>query len=202
MRRRQASEHAKPGMKLTRVSLRPCRPRLIVLSSTCRTVESRVDSMPIRKLCRSLCILLLFAGCGVGNANGERVQPGGPAASPGSVTVFRYCEDFAREYAASNAIGYTDLVIRTGKKPDIMMWLSNMFQPSDSRFVAGYDCHFTARSGDGQVRTASVGIFLTETLDFAHYTKWKNLQIIPIGHVVDETHGRAGYGVFKYLKTP
>ena len=118
--------------------------------------------------------------------------------------MVRYCEKFAEAYLASNAIEHTGVSVRTEKKPDIMMWLSNLFQPSDSRFTAGYDCRFTARGGEGEgeVRTVSVGIFLTGTLEFAHYTKWKNLQIIPVEHVVDAARSRAGYGVFKYLKEP
>ena len=83
-----------------------------------------------------------------------------------------------------------------------MNWLSNVFAPSDSRFTAAYDCRFTARNGEGQVQAVSVEIFLTGTLEFAQYTQWKNLQIVPIEHVVDETRGRAEYGVFKYLEEP
>ena len=48
----------------------------------------------------------------------------------------------------------------------------------------------------------SVGVFLTRTLEFAEHTKWNGLQVIPVEYVVDETHGRAGYGVFKYLDAP
>ena len=105
-------------------------------------------------------------------------------------------------YLESNAIDYTGLSVRTEKKPDIMNWLSNVFQPSDSRFTAGYDCRFTARNDQGQVQAVAVGIFLTGMLEFARYTQWKNLQIIPVEHVVDEALGRAGYGVFKYLEEP
>ena len=45
----------------------------------------------------------------------------------------------------------------------------------------------------GDIRTIKLG------LDFADYTKWKDLQFIPIEHVVDEISNRSGYGVFKYL---
>ena len=55
---------------------------------------------------------------------------------------------------------------------------------------------------DGRVRTTSVGVLLTGTSGVAHYTEWKSLQIIPIEHVADEIHGRAGYGAGKCLKTP
>lgn len=155
-----------------------------------------------RRTCASLCVVPLLAACGTGNADGERAAAGGCVEPAGSVSVVRYCEKFAEAYLASNATGYTGLSVRTEKKRDIMMRLSNVFQPSDSRFTAGYDCRFTARGGEGQVRTVSVGLFLAETLEFAHYTKWKDLQMIPVEHVVDATRGRAGYGVFKYLKEP
>ena len=149
----------------------------------------------------SLCVLPLLAACGAGSADGERAAGGGRV-EPAGVSVVRYCEKFAEAYLESSAIEYTGLSVRTEKKPDIMKWLSNAFSPSDSRFTAGYDCRFTARNDRGEVRTVSVGIFLTGTLEFAHYTQWKNLQIIPVEHVVDEARGRAGYGVFKYLEEP
>ena len=114
----------------------------------------------------------------------------------------RYCEKFAKAYLNRNGIEHTGLAVQLEKKPGLMRLLSNAFSPSHSRFTAGYDCRFTAHGGGEEPRTVSVGLFLTGTSEFAHYTKWKNLQIIPIEHVVDEAHGRAGYGVFKYLKEP
>ena len=158
--------------------------------------------MSMSRIWAILCALPLLAGCGAGNADGERGAAGTPVEPAGSVSVVRYCNKFAEAYLESNAVEYTGLSVRTEKKPGIMNWLSNLFSPSDSRFTAGYDCRFTARGGEGEVRTVSVGMFLTGTLEFAHYTQWKNLQIIPIEHVVDETRGRAGYGVFKYLEEP
>ena len=149
-----------------------------------------------------LSVVTLLAACWTENADVERAGTGSRVGSAGSVSVVRYCERFAEAYLASRAIGYTGLSVATEKEPDILMWLSNVFQPSDSRFTAGYDCRFTARGVEEQVRTVSVGIFLTGTLEFAHYTMWKDLQMIPVEHVVDVTLGRAGYGVFKYLKEP
>ena len=158
--------------------------------------------MSMSKTWASLCALPLLAACGAGNADGERAARGTRIEPAGSVSVVRYCEKFADAYLQSKAIDHTRLSVRAEKKPDIMNWLSNVFAPSDSRFTAGYDCRFTARNGEGQVQAVSVGIFLTGTLEFAQYTQWKNLQIVPIEHVVDETRGRAGYGVFKYLEEP
>ena len=158
--------------------------------------------MPMSRTRASLCVLPLLAACGAANADGQRTAGGRSMAPAGSVSVERYCEQFAEAYLERNAVAYTGLSVRTEKKPDLMNWLSNVFQPSDSRFTSGYDCEFTARSGEGEVRTVSVGIFLTGTLEFAHYTKWKRLQLIPVEHVVDDARGRAGYGVFKYLEEP
>ena len=158
--------------------------------------------MSMSKTWTSLCFLALLAACGEGDSEEERAAGGGSVESADGVSVVRYCEKFAEAYLESNAIEYSGLSVRIEREPDIMMWLSNAFQPSDSRFTAGYDCRFTARGGEGEVRTVAVGIFLTGTLEFAHYTKWQNLQIIPVAHVVDEARGRAGYGVFKHLEEP
>ena len=165
-------------------------------------VASRAGSMSMSTTRASLCVLPFLAACGAGSADGKRAEGGGTVALAGGVSVARYCEKFAEAYLETSAVEYTGLSVRTEKNADLMMRLSNMFQPSDSRSTAGYDCRFTARNDQGQVRTVSVGLFLTGTLEFAHYTKWKNLQIIPVGNVVDDTRGRAGFGVFKYLEEP
>ena len=156
----------------------------------------------MRKPAASLFVLTFLAGGGLGNADAERVAGGEPVESGGSVSVVRYCEQFAEAYLESQAIDYSDLSVQTEKKAEFLTWLSNAFAPPDSRFTAGYDCRFTAQTDQGQARTVAVGLFLTGTLEFAHYTKWPNLQLIPVEHVVDEAHGRAGYGVFKYLTDP
>ena len=156
----------------------------------------------MRKPAASLFVLTFLAWGGIGNADAERVAGAEPVESGGSVSVVRYCEQFAEAYLESQAIDYSDLSVQTEKKAEILTWLSNAFAPPDSRFTAGYECRFTAQTDQGQARTVAVGIFLTGTLEFAHYTKWPNLQLIPVEHVVDEVHGRTGYGVFKYLTDP
>lgn len=117
-----------------------------------------------------------------------------------SLTVSEYCEKFATTYCVNYALDYQEHSARVSKRSDAMRWLSNRFQPRDSRFTSGYTCRFQAKEKEGQIHKISVGLFLTGTLDFAEYTQWENLQIIPIEYVVDEIHGRAGYGVFKYLE--
>lgn len=104
------------------------------------------------------------------------------------------------EYAENNRVAYRKGSARTDKESDVWMWISNAFQPPGSRFTAGYRCRF--RTGAGEAHEVSVGIFLTQTLDFAEHTKWENLQIVPIEYVMDEVNYRAGYRVFKYLKSP
>ena len=155
------------------------------------------------KICLShgiLMVLLASWGADIGNSQGAR--EGGSAHSRHGVTVSAYCEKFARQYSEDNAIGYEEGSARIEKKSDIMRVLSNLFQPSDSRFTSGYDCRFRAGIEGKQAQDYSVDLLLTETLHFAEYTQWKRLQVVPIEHVTDQTNDRAGYGVFKYLKKP
>lgn len=146
-----------------------------------------------------IAILVLLSVC-LGSCGFTQVEENHRSAR--SVTVAEYCENFARTYSGSNALGYQEHSARIEKISDVMRWASNMFSPPDSRFTSGYTCHFQARGTEGQVRDISVGIFLTGTLDFAEYTQWKGLQIIPIEHVVDQRNDRRGFGVFKYLEKP
>ena len=119
------------------------------------------------------------------------------------VTLSEYCETFAQTYARSRGLAtYQAGSATTTKKPVIMRLLSNVFQPSDSKFTAGYDCSFRTRDEAGTTLEYSVGLFLTNTLAFAEHTAWPTLQLIPIAHVTDAAGGRAGYGVFKYMEKP
>ena len=69
----------------------------------------------------------------------------------------------------------------------------NLFQPSGSRFTAGYRCGFHSS------KPVFVQLLLVETRDFAEHTHWKNTQRIPIEYVGDVKRGNYGFGVFKYL---
>ena len=109
---------------------------------------------------------------------------GHAAAEPG-VTVAGYCQEQSVSLAPHSAL---------------FQGLSNLFQPPDSTFTAGHQCAFRARTQDGQAQTFSVSLLLTRTLSFAEHTQWERLQLLPITYVTDETTGRAGYGVFKYLE--
>ena len=126
---------------------------------------------------------------------------GHAAAEPG-VTVAGYCEAFARTFCKQRALAYQEQSARTAKRSDVMLYLSNVFQPPDSTFTAEYACQFQARTRDRRAQEFSVSLYLTTTLHFARHTQWTRLQLIPIAYVTDATGGRAGYGVFKYLETP
>ena len=155
------------------------------------------------RTCLSCCIpIVLLAGCDAGNAQRPTADEGATVVSRHQVTVSGYCEKFARRHCALNALEYQERSARADKRTDAMMWIANAFQPADSRFTAEYDCRFRARRQGERAQEISVGVYLTRTRDFAEYTKWPRLQIVPVEYVVDETHDRAGYGVFKYLDAP
>ena len=155
------------------------------------------------KTCLSGCVaMVLLVGCDAGNAQRQTADEGTSVVSRHRVTVSGYCEKFALRYCALNALEYQERSARADKRTDVMTWIANVFQPADSRFTSEYDCRFRASRNGERAQEISVGVYLTRTLHFAEYTKWKDLQIIPVEYVVDETHDRAGYGVFKYLEAP
>lgn len=130
---------------------------------------------------------------------GANAQAASPAQPPG-VCVASFCAAFAQQYAEDNGLDLLDGSYRVAPKSDWLMRLSNVFQPSDSRFTAGYDCRFTTSSAEDPVAGYSVDLLLANTLAFAEQTKWERLQLVPITYLVDEARKRSGYGVFKYLK--
>jgi len=117
----------------------------------------------------------------------------------GETTVQGYCASFAHQYASQTAVDLVKDSIQVETEPAVLRWMSNLFQPPGSRFESGYRCRFETVSPRKE-HTVSVSLYLAETRDFAEHTQWKDLQIIPIEHVVDEANGHAGYGVFKYLR--
>lgn len=117
-------------------------------------------------------------------------------------TVAGYCEAFARAYCAQQALTYAAQSARTAPRSEVLRFLSNVFQPPDATFTAGYQCAFQAQTRTGQVREIAVELLLTRTKAFAVHTQWERLQLIPIAYVTDVARNRSGYGVFKYLETP
>ena len=121
------------------------------------------------------------------------------SAADDPISVHTYCEKFARRYSADNALEYQERSASARQRIDVTLFLSNLFQPEDSKFTAEYVCRFRAGPrGEGE-RVVSVEVLLTRTLEFAKHTQWNNLQIIPIEYVTDEARDRAGYAVLKYL---
>lgn len=153
------------------------------------------------KTCLAGCIsMVLLAGGDAGHAQRQTADEGTSVVSRHPVTVSGYCEKFARRYSADNALDYEERSAKAQKSSDVMIRIVNLFQPPDARFTSEYDCRFRARRQGDPTREISVGVFLTRTRQFAEYTKWTELQIVPVEYVVDETRDRAGFGVFKYLE--
>ena len=125
---------------------------------------------------------------------------GGPGRNGEGVGVAAYCAEFARAHASRTAARLAEDSVRVEPEPRALGWLSNLFQPPGSRFVAGYRCRFATVPPDGTRRTMSVGLYLAETRAFAEHTRWESLQIVPIRLVRSEADGAAGHGVFKYLR--
>lgn len=141
--------------------------------------------------------IALFAGCAGGKGHGGRSSP------EEGVSLQGYCRRFAAKWTANKGYSLSPDSVRVERKSlleSVLNSLSNLVSPAGSTFVGGYDCRFGARDRTGRARVVSVGLLLAETLDFAEYTQWKNLQIVPIRHVVDESDDTAGYAVFKYLR--
>ena len=111
-----------------------------------------------------------------------------------------YCASFAHAYAAHNAVDLEADTVRVKAGSAAGRWMSNLFQPTGSRFLSGHRCTFETASSKGGRQTVSVDILVAETRAFAEHTQWEDLQIVPIRRVVDEANDRAGYGVFKYLR--
>ena len=123
-----------------------------------------------------------------------------PKSDLGGTTIAEYCGAFAEAYAETkNSIVVPDSM-RIKPRPRILRWMSNSFQPRNSRFVAGYRCRFATATAEEKHQKFAVYLYLTETLEFAERTQWERLQIIPIKRVQDTKRKRSGYGVFKYLE--
>ena len=116
------------------------------------------------------------------------------------IDVTAYCGDFAHALAERRAARTAPDSVRVEAEPRVLLWLSNLFQPPGSRFVAGHRCTFAIRSPDGAHRCVSVGLYLAQTRAFAEHTQWTSLQIVPLRLVRDSATGAIGHGVFKYLR--
>ena len=140
--------------------------------------------------------MFAVVGCSV-DGPGDSGQP-----VPGerAVAVPGYCASFAHAYAAQSAVDLDADSVRVEAGSAVGRWMSNLFQPTGSRFLSGHRCTFETASSKSGHHTVSVDILVAETRAFAEHTQWEDLQIVPIRRVVDEASDRAGYGVFKYLR--
>ena len=127
-------------------------------------------------------------------------QPVRPNVAQGA-SIAHYCARFAQTYTTRNALRIAADPIQIESESALWRWLSNVFQPAGSRFTGGYRCRFASLTANGGRRVFSVGLYLAETRAFAEHTHWEDLQTVPIEWLVDELNDRAGYGVFKYLRS-
>ncbi len=84
------------------------------------------------------------------------------------------------------------------KNSSLTIWLSNVFQPTDSRFHSNYTCRFHIHVR-GKEHPGSLQLLLVRNRAFAEHTQWKRIQIINHGEVVD-SKGDRYYVVVKYLE--
>lgn len=160
----------------------------------------RSTRIVITRLSVTLLGALFLESCG--GPSPERSEEALAKGQAQGVSVAAYCEAFARQYALRHGLAYSVDSARTETKSDFMRLLTNVFQPSDSKFTGGYACHFAASAGEDTVSDFAVDILLTNSRQFAEHTQWKKLQLLPIAHVVDKARDRSGYAVFKYLDAP
>ena len=140
---------------------------------------------------------LIVAGCSAEDAN-----PVGQPETKGTsdaVSVKSYCGAFAQKYSDRVGAEFLKNSVQV-KSSNGGLWISNLFQPKDSRFKARYRCTFVSESSEAEQAEVSVDIILVETREFAKHTQWKDLQLIPISRIVDDAKDTEGYGVFKYLR--
>ena len=78
--------------------------------------------------------------------------------------------------------------------------LSNMFQPADSRFAAGWQCTFSI-SMRGRRCDGEVALPIAERAAFADFTSWPRLMIVNDHRIVSPDGTTIGYATPKYFET-
>lgn len=121
-----------------------------------------------------------------------------PDIPPTENSPMSHCADFAQALAVDE--GAAARGVRVGTESSALTHISNLAQPSGSRFLASYRCQFALEREGSDREQVSVGLYLVETRAFAEHTQWEDLQIVPIMRVTDSESGTTGYGVFKYLE--
>ena len=125
---------------------------------------------------------------------------------PAYAGVLRYCERFAVAVPArllqSPEASYVPGSARVGRTRlgDVVTHVSNVFQPADSRFAAGWQCTFSialrGRRCDGEV-----ALPIAERAAFADYTSWPRLMIVDDHRIMSADSTTIGYATPKYFET-
>ena len=121
-------------------------------------------------------------------------------------SMLRYCERFAVATPArllhspgAHYIAGSARVFRT-RLGDFVTRLENRFQPTDSRFVAAWQCTFSI-SLDDQTCTGKVTLPIAARAEFAEYTSWPRLAIVEDNQIVTGSGATIGFATPKYFKT-
>ncbi len=97
--------------------------------------------------------------------------------------ILRFCERFAEqvpgELLPGRAARYVEAsaVVRQRRGDRVITFLSNFFQPFDSRFLGAWHCGFRIEL-DGQMCHGEVSLPIAEHRAFAEYTQWPRLMIV------------------------
>ena len=140
---------------------------------------------------------MVFAACAV---------PATGSVEPAHDGVFRYCERFAVAASArlieSPGASYAAGSSRVARERfgAVTTFVSNVFQPRDSRFVDAWRCTFSISVSDRSC-TGQVALFIAEHAEFAEYTSWPRLAIIAGNRIATADGKTIGYAVPKYFDT-
>lgn len=120
--------------------------------------------------------------------------------------VLRYCGRFAAAVPArlleSPEASYIAGSARVYRTPvdDAATFVTNVFQPRDSRFFGTWQCAFSL-SMNGRHCTGEVALPIAEHAEFAQYTSWPQLAFIEENSIVSSDGTTIGYATPKYFDT-
>ena len=151
-------------------------------------------------------IFLIVLSCLVFPACGGSVPASSPSALSSGSSLKEQLKDYCQTYLDALAELYeknssshaTARVSALDRGSGVMKFISNIFQPPDSRFHSGYTCRFHINLREKK-HPGSMLLLLTESKAFAEYTQWAFIQIIEIGEV-SHPQDRTLYAVVKYLE--
>ena len=119
--------------------------------------------------------------------------------------VLEYCENFARhapeKLSAAPTARYVpqSAVVKQRIRDRITTVVSNFFQPRDSRFLRAWNCRFRVTL-EGKTCAGKVSLPVVEHKDFADYTQWPELMIVPDNRITDAAGTAVGYLTPKYYE--